>query len=81
MNNAMTSMITSFSTSIQEVSILFMFYTLDDFGNCLFFSYLLFNILPVFVDIAIAIVFFILAFNIYFGLVVLVTMGLYLGKS
>ena len=41
-------------------------------------SYLLFNIFPVIVDIIIAIVYFILAFNGYFGLIVFVTMGLYL---
>ena len=46
----------------------------------LFYSYLLFNIVPVFVDIIVAVIFFILAFNIYFGLIVFVTMALYLGK-
>lgn len=45
-----------------------------------FFSYLLFNIIPVIIDIIIAIIYFILAFNGYFGLIVFVTMGLYLGK-
>ena len=46
----------------------------------LFFSYMLFSIVPVIIDIIVAIVYFILAFNWYFGLIVFATMGLYLGK-
>ncbi|XP_028394776.1 ATP-binding cassette sub-family B member 6, mitochondrial-like isoform X2 [Dendronephthya gigantea] len=41
-------------------------------------SYLLFNIFPVIIDIIIAIIYFILAFNGYFGLIVFITMGLYI---
>lgn len=46
----------------------------------LLFSYMLFSIIPVIIDIIVAIVYFILAFNWYFGLIVFATMGLYLGK-
>lgn len=44
-------------------------------------SYLVFNILPTIVDIVIAIVYFSSAFNIWFGLIVLVTMIIYLGEE
>ena len=46
-----------------------------------FHSYLLFNILPTFVDIGVAIVYFIFAFNGWFGLIVFVTMVLYVGET
>lgn len=42
--------------------------------------YVLFNIAPTIVDIVIAIVYFIVAFNLWFGLIVFVTMTLYLGE-
>ena len=45
------------------------------------FSYLLFNIVPTFVDIGVAIVYFIIAFNGWFGLLVFLTMFLYIGKT
>ncbi|XP_065840366.1 ATP-binding cassette sub-family B member 6-like isoform X2 [Oscarella lobularis] len=41
-------------------------------------TYVLFNIAPTIVDIAISIVYFIVAFNLWFGLIVFVTMTLYL---
>ena len=41
-------------------------------------SYVVFNILPTIADIIIAIVYFMAAFDIYFGLIVLATMILYL---
>eukprot|EP00095_Tigriopus_kingsejongensis_P008735 maker-scaffold683_size112676-snap-gene-0.16 protein:Tk08735 transcript:maker-scaffold683_size112676-snap-gene-0.16-mRNA-1 annotation:"atp-binding cassette sub-family b member mitochondrial isoform x1" len=41
-------------------------------------SYLIFNILPTVVDIVVAIIYFSSAFNIWFGLIVLVTMIIYL---
>lgn len=41
-------------------------------------SYILFNIAPTIIDILIAIVFFITAFNIYFGILVFITMLLYI---
>ncbi|KAJ1348708.1 hypothetical protein KIN20_004072 [Parelaphostrongylus tenuis] len=41
-------------------------------------NYTLFNILPTIADIVIAVVFFFSTFNFYFGLIVLVTMALYL---
>nr|AHK05635.1 ATP-binding cassette transporter sub-family B member 6 [Tigriopus japonicus] len=44
-------------------------------------SYLVFNILPTIVDIVIAIVYFSSAFNIWFGLIVLVTMIIYLAVT
>ena len=43
-------------------------------------SYLVFNILPTIVDIVIAIIYFTTTFNIWFGLIVFVTMALYLSK-
>lgn len=44
-------------------------------------SYLLFNILPTIADIIIAIVYFATAFNPWFGLIVFITMVVYMGKS
>ncbi|KAJ7369787.1 ATP-binding cassette sub- B member 6, mitochondrial [Desmophyllum pertusum] len=44
-------------------------------------NYLLFNILPTFVDIGVAIVYFIFAFNGWFGLIVFVTMVLYVAMT
>lgn len=44
-------------------------------------SYILFTIAPTLVDIAIAIVYFITAFNAYFGLLVAVTIFLYMGTQ
>eukprot|EP00118_Oscarella_pearsei_P015914 m.147769 g.147769 ORF g.147769 m.147769 type:complete len:101 (+) comp38477_c0_seq7:755-1057(+) len=43
-------------------------------------NYVLFNIVPTIVDIIIAIVFFVVAFNAWFGLIVFVTMVLYLSE-
>jgi len=43
-------------------------------------SYMVFNILPTIADIVIAIVYFISAFDIYFGLIVFGTMLLYLSE-
>lgn len=50
----------------------------DSINNLL--NYIIFSILPTIVDIVIAIVFFITAFNIWFGLIVFITMALYIGK-
>lgn len=41
-------------------------------------NYILFSIAPTIVDILIAVVFFVSAFNIWFGLIVFLTMGLYM---
>ena len=46
----------------------------------IYYSYVIFSILPTIADILIAIVYFISAFNIYFGLIVFGTMVLYLGR-
>ena len=43
-------------------------------------SYLLFNIIPTFADIGVAIVYFIVAFNGWFGLIIFLSMALYIGK-
>lgn len=43
-------------------------------------SYLLFNIIPTFTDIGVAIVYFIVAFNGWFGLIIFLSMALYIGK-
>lgn len=43
-------------------------------------NYILFSIFPTITDIIIAVVYFIVAFNIWFGLIVFVTMLLYIGK-
>ena len=42
-------------------------------------SALFFNIVPTVIDIVVAIVFFTAAFNVWFGVIVFVTMALYLG--
>uniref|UniRef100_A0A6M2DCA8 ATP-binding cassette sub-family B member 6 n=1 Tax=Xenopsylla cheopis TaxID=163159 RepID=A0A6M2DCA8_XENCH len=48
----------------------------DSINNLL--NYILFSIMPTIVDILVAVVFFILAFNAWFGLIVFVTMILYI---
>lgn len=50
----------------------------DSINNLL--NYILFSILPTIVDIIIAVVFFITAFNAWFGLIVFVTMLLYISE-
>lgn len=50
----------------------------DSINNLL--NYILFSIVPTIVDILVAVVFFISAFNWWFGLIVFVTMGLYICK-
>lgn len=50
----------------------------DSINNLL--NYILFSIVPTIVDIIVAVVFFITAFNAWFGLIVFVTMVLYIGK-
>ena len=74
---------------IQTLDLIFLFFFFLKLSNdyrtllkklCFSLSYMLFNIIPVIVDIIVAVVFFITAFNAYFGLIVFVTMGLYLGK-
>jgi len=49
----------------------------DSITNLL--NYILFSIVPTLVDILVAVIFFITAFNGWFGLIVFVTMGLYIG--
>ena len=44
-------------------------------------SYIIFNILPTMADIVIAIVFFTSVFNYLFGIIVFVTMAIYLGRK
>jgi len=44
-------------------------------------NYLLFNIVPTFADIGVAIVYFIVAFNGWFGLLVFLTMAFYIGLT
>ena len=51
-----------------------------DTNDVFCYSYVVFNILPTVADILIAIIYFVSAFNIYFGLIVLATMTLYLGR-
>ncbi|XP_014253071.1 ATP-binding cassette sub-family B member 6, mitochondrial [Cimex lectularius] len=48
----------------------------DSINNLL--TYILFNILPTIVDIIVAVVYFVVAFNPYFGLIVFITMFLYI---
>lgn len=48
----------------------------DSIDNLL--SYILFSIIPTIIDIIIAVIFFITAFNAWFGLIVFVTMALYI---
>ena len=50
------------------------------FSFLLHCSYLLFNIIPTFADIGVAIVYFIVAFNGWFGLIIFLSMALYVGK-
>lgn len=50
----------------------------DSINNLL--SYILFSIFPTIVDIIIAVVFFVSVFNGWFGLIVFVTMLLYISK-
>lgn len=50
----------------------------DSIDNLL--SYILFSITPTIVDIIVAVVYFITAFNVWFGLIVLSTMVLYISE-
>lgn len=50
----------------------------DSINNLL--NYILFSIAPTLIDIFVAVVFFISIFNIWFGVIVFVTMGLYICK-
>ena len=50
----------------------------DSINNLL--SYIIFNIIPTITDILVAIAFFITAFNAWFGLIVFVTMILYISE-
>lgn len=50
----------------------------DSINNLL--NYILFSIMPTIIDILVAVVFFVLAFNAWFGLIVFVTMVLYIGE-
>jgi len=50
----------------------------DSINNLL--NAILFSIVPSLVDILIAVAYFVAYFNIYFGLIVFVTMAIYLGK-
>ena len=43
-------------------------------------SYIVFNIAPTIIDIIVAIVYFTVAFNVWFGLIVFVTMAAYLSE-
>jgi ATP-binding cassette subfamily B (MDR/TAP) protein 6 len=43
-------------------------------------NYILFSIAPTLVDILVAVVYFVVQFNAWFGLIVFVTMILYIGK-
>lgn len=51
----------------------------DSITNLL--NYILFSIAPTIIDILVAVVFFVTAFNIWFGVIVLITMALYIGKE
>lgn len=51
----------------------------DSINNLL--NYIMFSIFPTIVDIIVAVVFFITAFNIWFGVIVFITMALYISKS
>ncbi|KAK2576197.1 hypothetical protein KPH14_008402 [Odynerus spinipes] len=51
----------------------------DSINNLL--NYILFSIVPTIIDIIVAIVFFISAFNKWFGLIVFMTMGLYIAAT
>jgi len=50
----------------------------DSINNLL--NYILFSILPTIIDIIVAVLFFVSAFNKWFGLIVFTTMLLYIGK-
>jgi len=50
----------------------------DSINNLL--NYILFSILPTIIDIIVAVLFFVSAFNKWFGLIVFTTMVLYIGK-
>lgn len=50
----------------------------DSINNLL--NYIFFSIAPTLIDILVAIIFFCSAFNMWFGLIVFVTMILYIGK-
>lgn len=50
----------------------------DSINNLLY--YILFSIVPTLVDIVIAVIFFVSAFNMWFGLIVFSTMTLYIGN-
>lgn len=50
----------------------------DSVNNLL--NYILFSIVPTIVDIIVAIAFFVVAYNKWFGLIVFLTMSLYIGK-
>lgn len=50
----------------------------DSINNLL--NYILFSIVPTIVDIIVAVVFFVTAFNAWYGLIVFITMVLYIGK-
>lgn len=51
----------------------------DSINNLL--NYILFSITPTIVDIVVAVIYFISVFNAWFGLIVFVTMVLYIGKK
>lgn len=51
----------------------------DSINNLL--NYILFSITPTIVDIMVAVIYFISVFNAWFGLIVFVTMALYIGKE
>lgn len=51
----------------------------DSITNLL--NYILFSIAPTIIDILVAVVFFVTAFNIWFGIIVFITMVLYIGKQ
>lgn len=50
----------------------------DSINNLL--NYIVFQIFPTIVDIIVAVVYFIAAFNVWFGVIVFITMILYIGK-
>ena len=50
----------------------------DSVNNLL--NYILFSIVPTIVDIIVAVAFFVVAFNKWFGLIVFLTMSFYIGK-
>lgn len=50
----------------------------DSINNLL--NYILFQIVPTIIDVFVAVIFFVTAFNKWFGLIVFTTMALYIGK-